>query len=274
MAQAFPLRHVSIRVPWHDTAWDGRVCALPHLSVIGGETMRIAYLGMDAAGRSGDGPLKDARVRQAIAHAINRQSIVDNLMSEGSRVVHAVCFPSQFGCTDDVTKYGYDPAKARALLAEAGYPKGISLTLDAYRNRDLAEAMLADLAAVGIKTSLNYTKYAATRDKVRAGKSQMYFMTWGSYSVHDVSAITSHFFKLSDDDTAKDTQVSAWLEEGDTSPTPSVRLSAYAKALKRIAEQAYWLPLWSYSYFYAFSKDLDFVPSADEIPRFYSSRWK
>ena len=32
MAQAFPLRHVSIRVPWHDTAWDGRVCALPHLN--------------------------------------------------------------------------------------------------------------------------------------------------------------------------------------------------------------------------------------------------
>ena len=93
--------------------------------------MRIGYLSIDAAGRSGAGnPLTKLKVRQAIWHAINRQEMADKLVQGGSRVPLAPCFPTQFGCdADAAVKYAYDPAKAKALLAEAGFPNGFDIEM-------------------------------------------------------------------------------------------------------------------------------------------------
>ncbi|SMF64230.1 peptide/nickel transport system substrate-binding protein [Tistlia consotensis] len=248
--------------------------AMPQLTVKDAETMRIGYLTFDAAGKAGPSPLTNVKVRQAIAHAINRQSIVDNLFAGGARVVDTACFPEQFGCDQTVKHYDYDPALAKKLLAEAGYPDGFEIQLNGYRNRDLAEAMVGDLAKVGIKATLNYGKYAAIRDMIRSGKSKMAFMTWGSNSIGDVSASTSVFFTGGADDTYGDAEVKAELDKGDTSTDPAVRKEAYSKALHRIADQAYWLPLWSYPYTYAYTSDLNFTPTSDEIPHFAQASWK
>ena len=80
---------------------------------------------IDAAGRTGaDNPLTKLKVRQAIWHAIDRQAIADKLVTGGSRVPPAPCFPTQFGCdAEAAVQYDYDPAKAKQLLAEAGYPE-------------------------------------------------------------------------------------------------------------------------------------------------------
>ncbi|WP_420403932.1 ABC transporter substrate-binding protein [Nisaea sp.] len=244
------------------------------VQVVNEQTFRIGYITMDAAGVTGDTPLKNPLVRKAIAHAIDRDAIVKALVRGKSQVVHSACFPSQFGCDTDVTKYPYDPAKAKALLAEAGYPDGFEIPFFAYRNRDYAEAMIGFLNAVGIKVNFGYLKYAALRDKIRAKEVPMAFMTWGSYSINDVSAITSNFFTHGKDDLALDDQVKAALDKGDTTVDPAARKKAYSEALNRIADQAYWLPLWSYNTNYAFSTDLDFTPTSDEIPRFFTAKWK
>ncbi len=99
-------------------------------------------------------------------------------------------------------------------------------------------------------------------------------MTWGSYSINDVSAITSHFFKHGKDDFRRDDDVKNWLETGDTSTDPKVRKDAYAKALSRIQELVCWVPLFTYAKYYVFAKELDFTPPNDEIPRFYTAKWK
>lgn len=238
------------------------------------QTMRIGFLSLDAAGRSGETPLKDLRVRQALNHAINRQGIVDALVQGASKVAHTACFPTQFGCDQDVVNYDYDPERARELLAEAGYGEGMTLPFYAYRNRPFAEAMIGDLKAVGVEVDFNFLNYTALRDKAHAGEAPMQFLTWGSYSVNDVSAITSNYFRLGNDDYARDDKVADLLRTGDNSTDPDVRRSAYSKALKIIAEQAYWVPLWSYNSNYVFSKELDFIPNKDEVTRFYTASWK
>ena len=75
-----------------------------NLTVVKAETMRVGWLVFDAAGRSGENPFQDIRVRRAVAHAIDRASICRNLVGGQSRVIHSFCFPTQFGCTDDVMK--------------------------------------------------------------------------------------------------------------------------------------------------------------------------
>ena len=256
-----------------------KLAQMKTLTVTPAETMRIGYLQFDSANRSGkehgmDNPFAKLKVRQAVNHAINRDSIAKNLLGGQSRAVYSACFPSQFGCEQKVKQYEYNPKKAKKLLKKAGYPDGFETTLYGYRNRPFAEAMIGDLAAVGIKAKLMIMKYSALREKSRSGKAQMQFLTWGSYSINDVSAIVSHFFEFEADDLSRDPKVRDLLMEADTSIDTPKRKKLYSKALKRIADQAYWCPMFTYVSNNCYSKDLNFTPYPDAVPRFFQAKWK
>ncbi|MDP2640013.1 MAG: ABC transporter substrate-binding protein, partial [Betaproteobacteria bacterium] len=171
-------------------------------------------------------------------------------------------------------RYAYDPAKAKALLAEAGYPNGFDIDLYAYRERPQTEAVIGYLRAVGIRTNLRYMQYAAMRDAIREHKAGFAHQTWGSFSVNDVSASTPVYFKFLADDVTRDPEVRDLLDAGDTSVKPAMRQVAYKNALKKIAEQAYIVPMYSLPVYYAYAKDLQFQPYPDEIPRFWEYSWK
>ncbi len=247
---------------------------VPSLNVVRAETMRIGFLQMDVTGRTGDTPLKDIRVRKAICNAVDREAIAKNLVGGQSRVVHAACYPSQFGCIDTLTKYGYDPAQAKQLLTEAGYANGFEIDFYGYRDRPYGEAITGYLREVGIKANMKWLKYSALRDATKANKVALVMNTWGSYGVNDISNITGQHFRMEYNDFARDQSVTDWLNEGDNSIDESKRREVYTKALKRIADQAYWLPLFSWVANYAFDKDLDFTPHPDAVPRFFLTTWK
>jgi peptide/nickel transport system substrate-binding protein len=173
-----------------------------------------------------------------------------------------------------VVKYEYDPAKARKLLAEAGYPNGFEMEYYGWRNRPEMEAVMGYLNAVGIKVKIQFMTYAAVREKTRVGEVDMSMNNWGSFSIHDASAFTGNFFGGTTDDNARDPEVIKWLEIADTSVDPEVRKKNYKMALQRIAEQAYCFPLWSSNMNYAYTKDLNFSAQPDEIPRFFNASWK
>lgn len=237
--------------------------------------MRIGYIHFNVDGDPIEYPVNNAMVRQAISHAINREAIMEAFVGESSQVVHTACNPAQFGCTQEVTKYEYNPEKARELLAEAGYPEGFDTELVvAASPRAQAEAIVADLAEVGIRATINVQQYASAREKWRAGEAPMTFSNWGSYGIGDMGLITSNFFGGGEDDLAQDREVIQWLEVGDTSIDPAVREEHYAKALKKIADNAYWLGLWTFNVNYAMSPDLEFSLDPDEFARFFQARWK
>ena len=132
---------------------------------------------------------------------------------------------------------------------------------------------MGDLAKVGIKANLTKMPYFSLRDLQWEGKTPMYLMDWGSYSMNDMSAITSHFFKKGRDDFAMDDEVAAWLETADTSTDDAVRKENYAKAIKKITGEVYWLPMFNHVRNYAYNEELNFVPYQDEIPRFWQYGW-
>lgn len=237
-------------------------------------TMRVGFLLLDVRGMTGEGnPMTKLKVRQAIAHAIDRQSIVDALLKGSSKVIGSTCFPSQFGCDTDVKTYEYDPEKAKALLAEAGYPDGFTTDFYAYRDRDYAEAISSYLNAVGIKTNFNMLKYAALRDLAISKGVPINFQTWGSYSINDTSAFTGQFFKFGDQDTVRDPELRDALEIADTSTDPKVRLENYSTALNIIADNAYAVPMFSYNTNYVFTKEVSYSPTPDEVLRFATMSW-
>ncbi|TAM90777.1 MAG: ABC transporter substrate-binding protein [Candidimonas sp.] len=266
----------------HDVDWIWSVLpqnvkqlqSVPGIKVDAAPTMRISFLSLDAAGRTGENPMQKLKVRQAIAHAIDRESLVKNLVGPGAKVLKSMCAPQQTGCTEDVPQYDYDPALAKKLLAEAGYPNGFDEVLYAYRDRPYTEAVMNYLRAVGIRTKLRYLQWKALQPVLRKGDIRMGHLTWGSQSVMDASASTGYYFEFTDDDYARDKQVRDWLVAADRTVDPAKRDALYKEALTRIAQQAYYIPLFLYGHIYAFDSNLDYPVTPDELAHFYMARWK
>ena len=146
----------------HDIAND--VHKSGRAKLVTGASMRVGFIVLDAAGTtSKDAPTTKLKVRQALNHAIDRESLVKTLIKGTGSVIHSACNPVQFGCETDVKKYEYDVAKAKKLLAEAGYPKGFSTTLWVYREKYVAEALVGMLKKVGVKVKLRYLKGSQLR---------------------------------------------------------------------------------------------------------------
>jgi peptide/nickel transport system substrate-binding protein len=248
---------------------------VPNLQVVSGNTMRIVFLQMNTRDGTPAPQLKDPRVRKAIAHAIDRDAIIKNIVGGGAEPLYTICTPSQVGCTHEgATVYKYDPALAKKLLAEAGYPNGFEIPIHAYRERDQTEAIINYLQAVGIKAKLNFMQYAAMRDQERAHKTGLVHWTWGSNLVNDVSASTPVYYGGGADDLSRNPQVKELLDKGDHTVDEKARKEYYKKALHIIADQAYAVPLWSLPVYYVANKELNFRAYSDELPRFWEMSWK
>lgn len=132
-------------------------------------------------------PFKDVRVRQAIAHAINKESIVRNLYRGAASAATQGLPPSLFGYNTDIKGYDYDPERAKQLLADAGYPDGFTVTLWHMGSTSrpyfpvptqIAEAIQADLAAVGITAELFTEDWGTYLQDAEAGNASMIMLGW------------------------------------------------------------------------------------------------
>ncbi len=241
--------------------------------------MRIGFIILDAAGTtSKDAPTTKLKVRQALNHAFDRETLVKTLIKGTGAVIHSACNPVQFGCETDVKKYEYDVAKAKKLLAEAGYPNGFSTTLWAYREKYVAEALVGMLKKVGVKVKLRYLKGSQLRKAEKKNNVMMTFRTYGSTSVPHVGKMVPLFFGGYNSRNKRyvkhDKKIVEIIREATSTHDKSVQKEFYSKGLKRIAEQAYWVPLYKFSLNYLVSNDLEFDPPEDGMPRIFLAKWK
>lgn len=251
------------------------VAGLPMVKQLSGPDLRVAFMVLDAAGYTdADGPLTNRLVRQAMNHAINKPDIAQYLVGGSAEAIHTPCHPAQFGCDTSIRDYKYDPDKARELLAEAGYPDGFAMDLWAYRERPMAEAIAADLEKVGIKVNLRYVQLASL-DQARANQEiPAYIGTWGSGGTADTALIANvHFNATTDRNLSGDEHLTELVLAAEATSDRDERLRLYSKALNIIADEAYWVPLVTYSVNYLINPELNFPLNADGLPRLYAASW-
>ncbi|KPA23596.1 Glutathione-binding protein GsiB precursor [Shimia sp. SK013] len=118
-------------------------------------------------------PLDNVKVRQAIAHAIDRQAIIDGAMFGLGTPIGTHFAPHHPDYVDLTGSSNYDPAKAKQLLAEAGFPDGFTTTLKlpppSYARRG-GEIIAAQLRSVGIQTEISNLEWAQWLEQVFRGK--------------------------------------------------------------------------------------------------------
>ncbi len=119
-----------------------------------------------------DSPFADVLVRQALAHAIDREAILDTLLSGYGTVVNQWALKDSWAFNPDIVGYPYDPDKAIELLTEAGYPDGFETTIWA-NNRgatpQLATAYQGFLADIGITANLEVVDFSVYNEHVVNG---------------------------------------------------------------------------------------------------------
>ncbi len=200
--------------------------AKPEFNVLSGPSDRAVYMSLDTEraptpfikGPNGEAidknPLADVRVRRALSMAVDREAIRDRVMDGLSYPVNQIGAPSLGGFNKDLLPVKSDPAGARKLLAEAGWPNGFSLKLQCPSGRLVNDARICQVLGqmfqrVGIKTEVEVSPYNVyiSRMTNHAGERGSIFMsTWASSYAGEVGGALENVLHTYD----KSRRLGAW----------------------------------------------------------------
>lgn len=204
-------------------------------------------------------PFGDIRVRQAIAYALDVQAMAANLYSKGAVVANTWLPPGMLGDNPAVKAYPHDIAKAKALLAAAGFPHGFTTSLSYPTSprpylpepQRVAEAIQADLKAAGIQVTLQPDELGVFLDKIRHGQHEMCLIGWTG----DNGDPDNFLYPLLDQDSARKDgtaqNYSFWRDPafhrlmlaGQRTVDEAKRRTIYQQALVMVHDQAPAIPL-------------------------------
>ena len=231
----------------------------PRLGVTAIQAQTFNFMAIDASGRSGNKPLADVRVRQALFRSIDRDLITKSVVAGGAeaKVLDELCFKSQFGCGFSAKPKPFDRAAAKALLTEAGYPDGFDVELLATPSVfGLAEALAGEMRKIGVRAKVDRATFAAYRDKQRLGKQQILINEWSSGGLPDAYSTVDYFFGDSPRDYWQDPEIKKLAAEAVTHLDDARRREIYTRIYDRATELAYVLPISTKPAVFVHTKDL------------------
>ena len=214
-----------------------------------------AYVGINMR----DAVLKDKRVRHALGYAIDRQAIVDHLRRGLARPAIGILPPASWAFDDGVFQFSHDPAKARALLEEAGYrdPDGdgpeprLRLSLKVSTNEFIrlqAAVIQQDLKQVGIELDVRSYEFATMYADVLKGNFQLFTLQWVGVSDPDMLRRVFHSKQMPPNGFNRgyyqNPEVDRLIDAAMAAPAEDERRRLYGEAQRVIAEDAPYISLW------------------------------
>jgi peptide/nickel transport system substrate-binding protein len=223
------------------------------LQVVTSAGTDYAYLGFNLR----DPTLKDVRVRQAIGYAIDRGAIIQYLRRGLAIPALGVLPPASWAFNPDVFRFEYDPARARALLDEAGYlrrgPGGVRLRFSlkvssSEYNRLQSAVIQQNLREVGIDLDVRTYEFATLYADVLAGNFQMFTLQWVGVSDPDMLRRVFHSRQVPpigfNRGYFQDAEVDRLIDEATVSTDDAVRLRLYGRVQEIVARAAPYVSLW------------------------------
>jgi peptide/nickel transport system substrate-binding protein len=227
------------------------------------------------------GPTADKRVRQALAYAIDADEVIKSVM-DGKAVRVATMLPSMhFGYDASLKPIKQDVAKSKKLLAEAGFPNGVEITLNGpqgryVRDKEVAEAVAGQLNKAGIKTTLRTYEFVNYLNNMvyvhKAGP--VWLIGWGHPTL-DAEAIYVPLFKSPNIFVNwYNADFNGMVEEAQSTMDEKKRLALYHRINKLWIEEAPAIPLYQQIDLYGANKRLTWKARSDELIRAYDMALK
>lgn len=229
----------------------------PHLRVVEAPGVDYQYIGLNLQ----DPILRDVRVRRALAFAVDRDAIVEHLRRGLAAPATGLLSPLSWAAAPDVTHYPHDPARAAALLDEAGFtdPDGdgpaprFSLTLKVSNNefnRLQSSVIQQDLRLVGIDLNIRTYEFATLYADVLAGNFQLFTLQWTAGALADPDILRRVFHTNQAPPAGfnrgrySNPRVDALLDEAGQTEDQTRRLQLYADVQRLIADDVPYVSLW------------------------------
>ncbi len=236
---------------------------------------RIIFIALDNVNA---GPMQDVRVRQAMNYGVNVDEIIRTIMEGQATRTPGPLIPINSGFDATLKPYPYNPEKAKQLLKEAGYEKGLKLTLHACQGRYLkdkeyAQAVAAQLAKIGVTVQVkfyewgNYLQHLTTRPlpNGKHGNVLSDFHLNGRSDRELEGGIMYAWFKSGASYVAfNDPEIDADLDAAIKIVNRKKRKEALNKLQRQIQQAAPWIFLWEQHDLYGVSDRLAWEPRADE----------
>lgn len=228
----------------------------PEIKVVTTQGANYSYLGLNLQ----DPILKQHAVRQALAHAIDRQAVIDAVMVNHTRVADAILPPEHYAGNANLQPYDYDPARAKQLLQEAGISLPLKLvyktSTDAQRVR-LATILQAQMKPAGIELEIRSLDWGTFFEEVKKGKFQLYGLTWVGIKTPEIYTKVFGTTYTPPDGFNRGRYSDAQLDE-------MLRLENWPAATARIHAQLPYIPLWYEGQAAAMRKNIQhYTPKAD-----------
>ncbi|MFI6641102.1 ABC transporter substrate-binding protein [Streptomyces sp. NPDC050504] len=227
------------------------------------DVFNLLYLGMT---QSKNKALAKPAVRQAIAHAVDRENIVRTQLPDGGKVATQFMPDTVAGHSPNVKKYAHDTAKAKTLLASAGesglkvdfcYPTEVTRPYMP-APQDIFESLKADLEKAGIKVTPKPMKWNPDyTDATEAGSCSLYMLGWTGDFNDGYNFIGTWFAQFDTQWGFKDRAVFDAVTAGSKVADPAGRTAAYRKANEKIMEYLPGVPLTSSPPAIAFGKNVN-----------------
>jgi len=243
--------------------------------VLTGNTERVAYIGLNVK----KSPIDDKRVRMAIAYAVDKQGITDGVLATGEKPVPEIASPAHEGWVEGIPAPGYDPEKAKALLAEVG-PKAkeeIKLLTSPVYDQRVVQALQQMLTEVGLKVSIEMTDMGNWLKQMQSGPDvipQIAFSRW-SCGCQDADGILYPLMHSSSGwASVKDPVIEEALDKARVELDPKKRLDYYKAVHMKNNEEMYVVPLYQASVVYGAAKQVSFTPTPNESIFINRISWK
>ncbi|MCE7029330.1 ABC transporter substrate-binding protein [Jiella avicenniae] len=213
-----------------------------------------------------EAPLDDLKVRQALDAAIDRKGIVDNILRGMATPKGTQVGPADFGYLE-IPPTPYDPAKAKKLLAEAGYPDGFSIKMESthryMKDSEVAQAIAQQFGDIGIQVDqevLDWSVY--TQEVPRPGP--IYMLGWGSTQTLDADAAVYAIMRSGEPYSTVDVpELDALLDESRKIVDPAAREKVLQEIQKVAAEKVPLLTLYQEDALYGKARDVVFAGRPD-----------
>jgi peptide/nickel transport system substrate-binding protein len=232
----------------------------------------IIYLGLNAFKK----PLSDVRVRQALNYATDVNGIIKNVLDGNGRRLEGPFTPQMFGYDATVKGYAHDPARAKRLLAEAGYPDGIEVTLEAPAGRyqgdkEIAEALGGQWAKAGFKPRVQVAEWGAYFKRYLGKQFQDAYLLGLGGPMQDGDELYNLVSSKGRGLYYKNERVDQLFDLGRSTMDPARRRTIYGDLARAMVEDATWVFLMQQVDIYATRDRLVWTPRADQWMLFHDA---
>lgn len=228
-------------------------------------TERVAYLAVNGA-KPG---LEDLRLRQAIAHAIDRDLIVEGLLGGFDMPVGQLLTPAHVGWVEGFEGVSYDPEKARELIAEVGEPatRTLSFATSPVFDQRIVQALQQMLIEVGLNVEIELTDMATYLGRVQSDPAESPDMSFGRWSCacQDADGVVYPLLHSSSSwSRVNDADLDAVLEAARGELDPEARLAHYRVVQEWVRDNVSQVPLYQAAIIYGAADNLEWQPTPNE----------